>query len=71
MSAATRYVYLGDAWTRRDLIGKGCDPLRRADGRCVVSVRMATALVRFGAGEVHVVKRRRLRLREKLEAARG
>ncbi len=58
----SRYVYLGDAWTDVRFVGQSCDPVRRADGRCIVSVKMATALVRFVSGERAVVKRRRLRL---------
>jgi len=61
-----RYVYLGDAQTRPELQGMRCDPVRRPDGRCVVSGRMATALVVDGRGQRHVVKRRRLRLAAKL-----
>lgn len=61
----SRYIYLGDAFTRADLVGQPCDPVRRADGKCIVSTRMATALVRFASGETHVVKRRRLRLTSK------
>lgn len=60
-----RYVYLGDAWTDERLRGAKCDPVRRADGKCILSTRMATALVRFESGETHVVKRRRLRLLER------
>lgn len=58
----TRYTYLGDVQSRPDLVGLQCDPVRRADGRCVVSARMATALVVGADGRRHVVKRRRLRL---------
>ena len=57
-----RYTYLGDRHARLDVRGLQCDPVRRADGRCVVSTRMATALVVDGAGHRHVVARRRLRL---------
>jgi hypothetical protein len=39
-----------------------CDPVRRADGRCVVSTRLAAALVVDASGARHVVARRRLRL---------
>jgi hypothetical protein len=60
-----RYTYLGDPLTRPELVGGQCDPIRRPDGRCVVSVRMATAAVRFANGQLHVVKRRRLRLNER------
>lgn len=66
-----RYVYLGDRLTRPELVGQPCDPVRRADGRAIVSVKMATALVVFAGGERHVVKRRRLRLAEKLSVASG
>lgn len=59
-----RYVYLGDRLTRHDLRHMPCDPVRRADGKCIVSARMATALVVFENGERHVVARRRLRLRD-------
>lgn len=57
-----RYVYLGDKWTAPELVGRACDPVRRADGKCILSTRMATALVVFGDGARHVVKRRRLRV---------
>lgn len=58
-----RYVYLGDAMTEPALIGKPCDPVRRPDGKCIVSRRMAAALVRFeGESLPRVVKRRRLRV---------
>lgn len=57
-----RYVYLGDRLTDPALVGLPCDPVRRADGKCIVSVRMATALVRFADGVMRVVARRRLRL---------
>lgn len=61
-----RYTYIGDRLTR----GAQCDPVkivtdRRPDGKCVVSTRMATALVRFEDGSLGVVARRRLRLNEK------
>ena len=57
-----RYTYLGDKLTRPELIGMQCDPIRRADGKCVISMRMATALVVDMNGQRHVVLRRRLRL---------
>jgi hypothetical protein len=61
-----RYVYLGDRMTREDLVGAGCDPVRRpSDGKCIVG-RNAVQLVDFANGERHVVLRRRLRLRSKL-----
>lgn len=57
-----RYVYLGDRLTDAALVNQPCEPVRRADGRCIVSTRMATALVRFADGSVRVVARRRLRV---------
>lgn len=65
-----RYRYLGAAGTRPDLVGAQCDPVRRADGKCIVSVKMASALVEFENGERHVVARRRLRLNSKLKNAK-
>lgn len=63
-----RYVYLGDRMTRPDLRGAECDPIRRADGRTIVSTRRATAKVIFEDGSIHVVARRRLRLKHKYYA---
>lgn len=57
-----RYTYLGDKMTDPALVGMQCDPVRRRDGKCVVSVPLATALVVDGHGRRHVVKRRRLRV---------
>ena len=57
-----RYIYLGDLLTPAELVGMACDPVRPPDGRCIDSVKMATALVVDAAGRRHVVKRRRLRL---------
>lgn len=57
-----RYTYLGDRLTNESLIGLQCDPVRRSDGKCVVSVRMATALVVDEQGKRYVLLRRRLRL---------
>lgn len=57
-----RYVYLGDRLTDPALVGQQCDPVRRADGKCIVSQRMATALVRFADGRERVVARRCLRV---------
>lgn len=57
-----RYFYLGDGMTAHDLIGAQFDPVRRADGRCIVSQKMATALVCDAQGNKYVVLRRRLRL---------
>lgn len=60
-----RYTYLGDRHTRPDLRGLQCDPVRRRDGKCVVSTKMATAMVEDAAGTRYVVARRRLRLNNK------
>jgi hypothetical protein len=60
-----RYTYLGDKLTRAELVGMQCDPVRRADEKCVVSVKMATALVVDSDGVKHVVARRMLRLNSK------
>jgi hypothetical protein len=57
-----RYVYLGDRLTDPALRHQPCEPVRRADGRCIVSTRMAVALVRFADGVERVVARRRLRV---------
>lgn len=65
MATEFRYTYLGDALTDPDLLGLQCDPIRRVDGKCVVSVKMATAMVHDLSGKRHVVKRRRLRLNSK------
>ena len=62
-----RYIYLGDKQTDLALIGMPCDPVRRPDGKCIVSVKMATALVIDERGQRHVVLRRRLRLNTKLQ----
>lgn len=61
-----RYTYLGDRGTREALVGMQCDPVRRPDGKCVLSTRMATALVVDSDGVMHVVARRQLRLNRKL-----
>lgn len=58
-----RYVYLGDKLTDPALKGMEFDPVRDARGKCVVSQRMATALVVDAIGRRHVVLRRRLRLK--------
>lgn len=65
-----RYTYLGGCGTRPELIGVRCDPVRRADGKCIVSQRMATALVQLASGEEHIVLRRRLRLNSKQNTRR-
>lgn len=57
-----RYTYKGDALTDPALIGAQFDPVRRADGKCIVSQKMATALVIDEQGNKYVVLRRKLRL---------
>jgi hypothetical protein len=58
---AARYVYLGAYGTAAHLVGARCDPIRRADGRCIVG--RGQALVVFeGESLARVVVRRRLRL---------
>lgn len=54
-----RYVYLGDAHTAPELRGQPCDPVLRADGKCICGG--SKQLVRFADGVEHVVMRRRLR----------
>lgn len=50
------------------MIGMQCDPVRRAtDDKCIVNVKMATALVEDSSGKRHVILRRRLRLNSKLK----
>jgi hypothetical protein len=61
-----RYTYLGDKLTAPDLAGRYCEPVRRADGKCIVG--RSKQLVVFEHGETHVVLRRRLRVNA---AARG
>lgn len=57
-----RYTYLGDKLTDPALRNMQCDPVRRPDGKCIVSVKMATALVVDDQGRKFVVLRRKLRL---------
>lgn len=57
-----RYTYLGDRHTPDALRGMQCDPVRRPDGKCIVSVRLASALVEDEDGQRFVVARRRLRV---------
>lgn len=60
-----RYTYLGDKLTIDHLRRMQCDPVRRVDGKCIVSQKMATALVEDADGNRYVVLRRRLRLNKK------
>ena len=55
-----RYVYRGDRLTDPALVGQPCEPVRRADGRCVVG--RSKQLVRFADGRAVVALRRRLAL---------
>ena len=65
-----RYTFLGAKLTRSELIGMQCDPVKRINSKgkevCIVSVKMATALVIDSQGQKHIVPRRRLRLNSKL-----
>ncbi len=58
----SRYTYKGDKLTDPAFLNMQCDPCRRADGKCIVSQKMATALVIDAQGNKHVVLRRKLRL---------
>jgi hypothetical protein len=64
-----RYVYLGDRMTADRWRGRECDPVRRADGRCIA--RRGSALVVFDDGSKIVVNRRRLRLTPEARRAGG
>ena len=64
-----RYTYIGDRLTRSDLIGLQCDPVKDARDKCIVSQKMASALVVDAGGNKYVVLRRRLRLNSKLKSA--
>jgi hypothetical protein len=57
-----RYTYLGDRLTDPALLGMQCDPVRREDGKCIVSIKMAVAIVEDAQGTRYIVLRRRLRL---------
>jgi hypothetical protein len=59
-----RYTYLGDKLTAPLLRGMQCDPVRDQRGKCIISMRMAVALVRDNEGNRYVVARRRLRLNQ-------
>jgi hypothetical protein len=65
MGRKVRYTYVGDKLTDGRHFGMQCDPVRRPDGKCIVSMKMATALVIDASGHKHVVLRRRLRLNSK------
>lgn len=58
----SRYTYVGDKITAPALVGMQCDPVRRPDGKCVVSLPIkngvALALVVDAEGNKNVVLRR-------------
>ena len=56
-----RYTYRGDKLTDSKIKGMQCNPVKRADGKCVTS-KMATMLVVDEQGNRHVVLRRQLRV---------
>lgn len=60
-----RYIYLGDKLTGDNLKGMACSPVKNAAGKCIISQKMATALVETADGTRHVVLRRRLRLNDR------
>lgn len=60
-----RYTYLGDKLTDSALIGMQCSPVKDKRGKCIISQKMATALVEDEQGKRYVVLRRRLRLNKK------
>lgn len=57
-----RYTYHGDRLTAPELKGLQCDPVRKPNGKCIISYAMQTALVVDEQGKRHVVLRRLLRL---------
>ena len=57
------YIYLGDNFTDPSLKGKGCNAVRRSNGKCIRS-RMSTMLVSFN-GITYNVLARRLRRTDK------
>lgn len=62
------YRYLGDKFTDPALKGKGCDAVRRQDGKCIRG-KNGSMLVRFEDGIISVVIGRLLRkIKEKIGA---
>jgi hypothetical protein len=55
-----RYVYLGDRMTAPELKKQPCDPVRRADGKCIRG--RGSMLVVFADGLPRVVIARLLRI---------
>lgn len=60
-----RYSYLGDKLTAPELRGLQCDPVKDSRGKCIISQKLATALVVDANGQKYNVLRRRLRLNQK------
>ena len=56
----TLYTYRGDKFTSPELKGRRCEPVLRADGRCIRG-RNGNMLVRFKGGPIAVVLGRQLR----------
>lgn len=50
------YRYLGDRLTSRDLKGKGCEAVRRPDGKCIRG-RNGSMLVSFNGVQTVVIGR--------------
>lgn len=63
-----RYTYIADNLTASELVGMQCSPVKNASGKCIISVKMATALVEDANGTRYVVLRRRLRLNDRSAA---
>lgn len=61
-----RYTYLGDKLTSPKLIGMICNPILDERGKCIISQKMASALVEDEQGNRYVVMRRKLRLNHKV-----
>ena len=55
-----KYTYKGDRLTAPSLRGLQCDPVLRADGKCITSP-MSTMLVKDASGKKYVILRRQLR----------
>lgn len=49
-----RYTFLGDKMSRSELRGMQCDPVRRQDGKCIVHIKLASALVVDANGKQYV-----------------
>jgi hypothetical protein len=64
-----RYIDLGDRLTDAALKGRGCDPVRRSDGKCAFG--RSKQLVEFDEGKHVVVLRRRLRVHARLSQGRS